>query len=664
MTPGRFAPAGRRRRRITGRPAAAVLLLLLAGLCQISCRSSSPRFEPESIRRLQRSPSSHVGRAVLLHGVAVEPISEPAGAETVLGTYYLQDENGRRVLVLTRRLPAAGTACRVAGFVGQLPQDALSPLVLETKRSRPPRDLSLILGLLALVLGSVPAAATLLKRRGTAAPAIAPRPEVRPGIDYLLDLVVVAGPDAGKKYTFREDRILVGRPGLRDNDLSLDDQTVSRTQAVILRDGKIGGYKIRNEGRTNPLKVNGRPCDAVALRDGDLLTVGRTTLQVGYREPAAPDGAGPGTGSRLLPLLLLLLPLLCAGRPALAGGSGSVELELLDLRELPRVTCRFRMLDPGGAVRPGLGPDDFRLLVDGRTLENAALRFDAAPGRALPRLVLVVQATREEQGRGLFLLKTMVSGFLERWPVNGPVALISHGAGSRLEQGFTTDRHLLLERLEAVRLGQAEDRGYYEALERAASLFDGDQPGPAAVVYFCRPGIFTRGEMRLDAPKGLRAYPGVAVYPVLHPEREGGRVKAFLRQLALKLTDGFTGHYTLTYTSPGGEDNRVHSLRIDRLSPETADSGTHCRYLAVSGTGLEAGVLLAAADRRSLLDRLSGILLGLLGGGLAYRWITGRRWPAVKGGGGRPTEPWRRVHFLVAGAMTGFLLSQLIGRVM
>ncbi len=396
----------------------------------------------------------------------------------------------------------------------------------------------------------------------------------------------------------------------------------------------------------------------MALRDGDLLTVGLTTLRVGYRDPEL-------RGSRL-PLILLLLCSLAlgAGAAARAGESGSVELETLDLRELPRVSCRFRVFDAAGLERKGLGLDDFRLLLDGRTLEDADLRFVTAPGVRIPRLVLVVQATREERGRGLFLLKAAVTRFLERWPASGPVALVSHGADARVEQDFTTDRRLILERLESIRLGEAEARGYYAALTRAAALLGTAAPGGGAVIYFCRPGTFTRQDMRPDVPKGLRSHPGVPVYPVLHPERDGGRTNEYLRRLALKLTEGFTGHYTLQYGSPGGEDNRVHSLRIDRRSPATPGSGANCRYRAVSGMGLESGALLAASDRRALLDRLAGLLLGLLAGVLALRWTVGGPGRASPDGGAQRALRWLRVHFLLAGALAGFLLSLLIDRMM
>lgn len=99
------------------------------------------------------------------------------------------------------------------------------------------------------------------------------------------------------------------------------------------------------------------------------------------------------------------------------------------------------------------------------------------------------------------------------------------------------------------------------------------------------------------------------------------------------------------------------------MSPELAGSGATCRYMAVSGTGLETGALLATEDRRSVLDRLAGILLGLLGGGLAHRWIVGHRWPAVRPGTDRRAGHWLLAHFMIAGAICGILLSLLINRV-
>lgn len=612
------------------------------------CALSRPPNEAVSIRDLSRSAAAHAGRWVLLHGMTAGPMTGGGNDGQPLCSYRLVDEYGHEVRVLSRNLPREGATYRVTGLVGQEPGNALRPLVLETRRNRPLRDPLLVLGLLAVLLGSVPPVLALLRRGGSRPGPVAggpsdTAPAIRPGVRYILELEVTAGDDRGRRYTFDADRILVGRPGLRENDLSLEDSTVSRAQAVILRDDKLGGFKVRNEGRTNPLKVNGRPSDAVSLRHGDLLTVGRTTLRVGYREP------GPGSGGAG-PAALLLMAALAVTVPCRAG-EREVVLDALDLRRLPEATCRFRPVDVSARIRPGLGPTDFRVLVDGREPREARLRFRMAGGTVPPPLVLVVQATSEERGRGLFLLKSAVAGFLERWPEGGEVALVSHGEEVHLDQAFTTDRRQLLERLAAVRLGRADERGYYRALDRAASLFGerGHAVGP--LVYFCRPGPFGLEDMRPGIPRGLRDHPGVPIYPVLHPERDGDRTAAYLRRLALKLTAGFTGHYTLTYRSPGGEDKRIHSLRIEWLSPGQAEAAAQVRYLADSGSGLDAGVVLAAEARLTLVHRLAGLFFGLLAGAALLRWT----------GGSRATA--ERLFVLAAAAAAGLLGSLLLGMV-
>lgn len=655
MNPGRPPRSRLFRRGADARGAArAITSLFFILLLFHGCTLSRPPNETVSIRDLARSAAAHADRRVLLHGTAAGPMTDRRDDGQPRCSYFLVDEAGSRVRVLARSLPLEGASYRVVGRVGHEPADALRPLVLETRRNRPLRDPLLVLGLLAAVLGSVPPVLAGLRRMGTphgspSAGLSDTAPTIRPGVNYVLTLEVVAGEGTGRCFTFDAQRILVGRPGLRHNDLSLEDGTVSRAQAVILRDDKLGGYKVRNEGRTNPLKVNGRPSDAVSLRHGDLLTVGRTTLRVAYRELA--QGSGPGGPA------VLLLVLLLAASPAWAGAE-ELSLDALDLRRLPEAACRFRAVDETGAVRCGLGPADFRVLVDGRKPKAARIRFSMAAGAVPPPLVLVVQATSEERGRGIFLLKSAVAGFLDRWPEGGFVALVSHGGDVHLDLPFTTDRSLLLERLEAMPLGRADERGYYRALERAAALFEDRGPGAGPMIYFCRPGPFGREDMRPESPRGLRGRPEVPIYPVLHPERDGDRTAAYLGRLALKLTAGFTGHYTLTYGSPGGEDKRVHSLRIEWLSPGRDVAAAQVRYLARSGSGLEPDLLLAAEARRSLARRFIGAMIGLLAGALTLRWAGGAG-PVVATRGWAVTAG--RLYLLCAGAAAGLLASLLLG---
>lgn len=110
-------------------------------------------------------------------------------------------------------------------------------------------------------------------------------PELEPGTGML---VVVRGPNAGSRFLLDRDETTVGRHP--DSDIFLDDVTVSRRHAQILR-GEAGGLLLRDLGSLNGSYVNGERVDERALGTGDEVQIGRFKLLfVG-------DSAAVGTGS-------------------------------------------------------------------------------------------------------------------------------------------------------------------------------------------------------------------------------------------------------------------------------------------------------------------------------------------------------------------------------
>jgi hypothetical protein len=65
---------------------------------------------------------------------------------------------------------------------------------------------------------------------------------------------------------------------LSDNDVVLDEKTVSRCHAIMMRadDGRI---TIGNRSRTSPLRVNNEPVDECELKNGDIISLGETKLR-------------------------------------------------------------------------------------------------------------------------------------------------------------------------------------------------------------------------------------------------------------------------------------------------------------------------------------------------------------------------------------------------
>jgi hypothetical protein len=88
-------------------------------------------------------------------------------------------------------------------------------------------------------------------------------------------LVVRAGGGrAGEHFSPEGERTTIGRSP--DCDIFLDDVTVSRKHAVLLRDG--GRFTIEDQGSLNGTYVNRRRIESAPLDDGDELQIGKYRL--------------------------------------------------------------------------------------------------------------------------------------------------------------------------------------------------------------------------------------------------------------------------------------------------------------------------------------------------------------------------------------------------
>ena len=88
-------------------------------------------------------------------------------------------------------------------------------------------------------------------------------------------LVIRAGGGrAGESFPLEGDRLTVGRRP--ESDIFLDDVTVSRDHAVLVRRG--GEYHLDDCGSLNGTYVNRRRIDSHKLIDGDELQIGKYKL--------------------------------------------------------------------------------------------------------------------------------------------------------------------------------------------------------------------------------------------------------------------------------------------------------------------------------------------------------------------------------------------------
>ncbi|CAG4913603.1 MULTISPECIES: FHA domain-containing protein [Acidithrix] len=86
--------------------------------------------------------------------------------------------------------------------------------------------------------------------------------------------IVQGGPSAGTSFNLEKDRTSLGRHPA--SDIFLDDVTVSRRHAEIVREGDE--YTISDVGSLNGTYVNHKRSDFEVLKSGDEVQIGKYKL--------------------------------------------------------------------------------------------------------------------------------------------------------------------------------------------------------------------------------------------------------------------------------------------------------------------------------------------------------------------------------------------------
>lgn len=103
----------------------------------------------------------------------------------------------------------------------------------------------------------------------------------------MLTLLVIQGPDKGRRFELPDTPALIGRDS---RQLPLDDNTVSRRHAELLPGDQ--GWTLKDLGSSNGTYVNGqRVVNTYQLKPGDQIRVGRSLLVFGA-QPGIARGSG------------------------------------------------------------------------------------------------------------------------------------------------------------------------------------------------------------------------------------------------------------------------------------------------------------------------------------------------------------------------------------
>jgi FHA domain len=93
-------------------------------------------------------------------------------------------------------------------------------------------------------------------------------------IEGIALVVRSGGGRQGETFPLDGERVEIGRSP--DADVFLDDVTVSRSHAQLVRDD--GGYTIEDSGSLNGTYVNRRRVEKATLEDGDEVQIGKYRL--------------------------------------------------------------------------------------------------------------------------------------------------------------------------------------------------------------------------------------------------------------------------------------------------------------------------------------------------------------------------------------------------
>ncbi len=97
-------------------------------------------------------------------------------------------------------------------------------------------------------------------------------------------LVVVQGPDIGRRFLLNERRLILGRDAERAN-LVISDPSISGKHALLQVDADNERYGLIDLGSRNGTFVNGKRAETAPLRDGDKIFLGGSVLKFTFHDP-------------------------------------------------------------------------------------------------------------------------------------------------------------------------------------------------------------------------------------------------------------------------------------------------------------------------------------------------------------------------------------------
>ncbi|MEY5097509.1 MAG: hypothetical protein RJA36_228 [Pseudomonadota bacterium] len=162
-------------------------------------------------------------------------------------------------------------------------------------------------------------------------------------------LTVSTGGVLFKEIELSKARTTLGRR--RYNDIVIDNLAVSGEHALfLLRDGQIW---LEDLGSTNGTYVNGKAIRSMALRDEDVIEIGRYELRLAQAQAAPADAATAPEPASGLPARIRVLDGPAAGREAqLLKEVTTLGKPGVAVVAIARQAARYQLQRLGGTITP------------------------------------------------------------------------------------------------------------------------------------------------------------------------------------------------------------------------------------------------------------------------------------------------------------------------
>ncbi len=156
------------------------------------------------------------------------------------------------------------------------------------------------------------------------------------------ELVVVQGPDEGKRISIGNEVIRVGR-SIRGN-FPLSDKTISNVHLEI--ESTAAGIQVRDMGSTNGTRIDGRSIQSQTIEIDSEIRIGKTTLKISLEEVTLPVshtslGQLIGQASKMVEVYYLVRKGATSGAPVLIQGETGCGKELV-AKEVHRLSPRAK----------------------------------------------------------------------------------------------------------------------------------------------------------------------------------------------------------------------------------------------------------------------------------------------------------------------------------